>query len=128
MTQPPRCVRFAVVRRRRPPALASVSVQVDDSPGWTRFSASNERDAAEVAEQYQDALTAWRWNPIAKRIVDIVTDYCLGDGLTPTAPRQTGDGIAKFWNHPKNNVPMRMHERSDRLARAGDLFLTRPRF
>ena len=56
-------------------ALATVTAQVDDSPGWSRFSASasNERDAAEIQEQYQDALTAWRKNPFAKRIIDITT-------------------------------------------------------
>jgi hypothetical protein len=111
----------------RPAALATLPVRIDDeSPGWTRTSAaaSNERDPAEIQEQYQDALTAWRENPIAKRIVDIITDYCLGDGLTPTAHGQTGDWITRFWNHPKNNMPIRMHELSDELTRAGDLFLT----
>jgi hypothetical protein len=99
---------------------------VDDSPGWSRFSAaaSNERDAAEIQDLYQDALTAWRKNPIAKRIIDVTTDYCLGDGLTPTARGQAGTWMHDFWTHPKNNMPVRMHELSDELARAGDLFLT----
>ena len=107
--------------------LSSLRAQVDDdAPGWSRFSAaaSNERDAAEIQDLYQDALIAWRKNPIAKRIVDITTDYCLGDGLTPNAPGQAGTFIHDFWTHPKNNMPVRMHELSDELARAGDLFLT----
>jgi len=102
-------------------------VRIDDeSAGWTRFSspASNERDAAELQELYQDAFTAWRKNPIAKRIVDITTDYCLGDGLAPNAPGMTGTFVDRFWNHPKNLMPVRMDELSDELARAGDLFLT----
>jgi hypothetical protein len=73
--------------RRRRQALTSLPVRIDDdAPGWSRFSAaaSNERDAAEIQDLYQDALIAWRKNPIAKRIIDITTDYCLGDG--PHAP------------------------------------------
>ena len=52
-------------RPKGPASLATVTAQVDDSPGWSRFSASasNERAAAEIQEQYQDALTAWRKNP-----------------------------------------------------------------
>ncbi len=35
-----------------------------------------------------------------------------------------GAWIDRFWTHPKNLMPVRMHELSDELARAGDLFLT----
>jgi hypothetical protein len=38
-------------------------------------------------------VRAWRKNPFAKRLVDGTTDYCLGDGLTPTAPGQAGARI-----------------------------------
>ena len=105
--------------------LASVSSTVDDSTGWHNLTdRTNERDAAEMQQQYTDALTAWRKNPIAKRIIDTVSDYCLGDGMTPSAPGYMGRFVAKWWNHPKNLMPLRMVRLSDELARAGDLFVT----
>ena len=71
--------------------LAAVSSTVDDSTGWHSLThRSNERDAAEMQQQYTDALTAWRKNPIAKRIIDTTSDYCLGDGMTPSAPGLMG--------------------------------------
>jgi len=108
-----------------PYRLASVSSQVDDSAGWLAFSGGpNDRDASEIQQQYTDALEAWRKNPMAKRIIDTITDYCLGDGITPTAPGTIGRFLDTWWNHPKNQMDLRMPELSDELARAGDLFLT----
>lgn len=106
-------------------ALAAVSVQVDDSPGWQRWShAPNERDAGEIQQLYTDALTAWRKNPMAKRIIDCITDYTLGDGLAPTAAGTMGTWLERWWDHPQNRMPLRLPDLSDELARAGDLFLT----
>ncbi|MFC2030956.1 hypothetical protein ACFLWA_09535 [Chloroflexota bacterium] len=108
-----------------PTTLATITSQVDDTSGWQRMGdAPNDRDAAEMQQLYTDALTAWRKNPMAKRIVDIITDYCLGDGLTPTSTGQTAAFIEKWWNHPKNRMPIRMPDLVDELTRAGDLFLT----
>jgi hypothetical protein len=106
-------------------ALAPVTVQVDDSAGWLSYTGGpNERDAAEMQALYRDSLEAWRKNPLAKRIVDTMTDYALGDGLTPTAPGRMGDFVDRWWNHPKNEMALRMPNLSDELSRAGDLFLT----
>jgi hypothetical protein len=108
-------------------ALASVSAQVDDSKGWYNLALSdrsNERDAAEMQQIYADALEAWRKNPLAKRVIDTMTDYCLGDGMIPSASGATGRFIDRWWNHPKNLMPLRMVSLSDELARAGDLFIT----
>jgi len=105
--------------------LSSVTSQVADDPGWMGLTAgSNELDLAQVQEGYKDALTAWRKNPMAKRIIDVTTDFCLGDGLTPTAPGLMGRFIAGFWDHPKNRMAERLPILCDELSRAGDLFIT----
>jgi hypothetical protein len=106
-------------------SLAAVTAQVDDSSGWHSFEGGpNDRDAAEILQQYEDALEAWRKNPIAKRIVDVITDFCLGDGFRPTATGDIGRFLSRFWTHPKNRMDLRLPDLSDELARAGDLFLT----
>ena len=105
--------------------LAAVTSQVDDSSGWMAFQGGpHDRDASEIQQQYADALEAWRKNPIAKRIVDCITDYVLGDGMTPSAAGNMGDFIDRWWNHEQNNMDRRLPELSDELTRSGDLFLT----
>jgi hypothetical protein len=108
-----------------PAGLATVTSQVDDSPGWLAFTGGpNERDHAEIQELYKDTLEAWRKNPMAKRIIDTTTDFALGDGLIPTAPGRMGTFLTTWWTHPKNHMPLRMPDLSDELGRAGDLFVT----
>jgi hypothetical protein len=106
--------------------FASVSSRVHDADsGWMSFTGGpNDRGAGEIQKQYTDALEAWRKNPLAKRIIDTMTDYCLGDGLIPTAAGTIGRFIDTWWNHPQNNMPIRLAELSDELVRSGDLFLT----
>ena len=110
--------------------LAAVTVRVDDAggragTGWVGFQGGpNDRDASEIAQLYQDSLTAWRKNPMAKRIIDCTVDYVLGDSMTPAAPGRIGQFVARWWAHPKNHMEGRLPELCEELARAGDLFLT----
>ncbi len=105
--------------------LAAVTVQVDDTAGWFGFQGGpNDRDASEIQQQYTDALTAWRKNPMAKRIIDCTVDYILGDGMTPTARGQIGQFLNRWWCHPQNYLDRRLPELMAELARAGDLFIT----
>jgi hypothetical protein len=105
--------------------LASVSVRVDDSSGWASLSGRpHDRDASEIQSLYENALLAWRRNPIAWRIVAITTDYIIGDRLRLTSNnRNLSKFLSLFWHHPKNMIDLRLEAMSDELARAGDLFV-----
>ena len=97
--------------------------QVDDGQGWERLSAAA---AAELnaAEAYQDALEAWRKNPLAWRIIAITTDYVVGEGVTATSRQPEVQAfIERFWNHPRNRLDLRLEAMCDELSRAGDLFV-----
>jgi hypothetical protein len=102
----------------------TVSSVVADGPGWTALSGRpHERDAAEIEALYNDALTAWRKNPLAKRAVDIIADYVVGDGISLTSsfpPLQAF--IDAFWHHPRNQLPHRLETMCHELTLAGDLF------
>jgi hypothetical protein len=108
-----------------PQTMASVAARVDDSPGWHSLSGRpHDYDHAKAAEIYNSALTAWRKNPIAWRIISITTDYVVGDNFEISSPnRALSKFINRFWNHPKNRVSLRLAAMSDELARAGDLFV-----
>jgi len=84
---------------------------------------NRDHPTAESFSSYHDALDAWRTNPYAKRIIDIITDFTVGDGITPSAPGEVGRFVDRFWNHPENRFPFRLPDLMDELSRAGDLFL-----
>lgn len=120
------------LQQRRQLAAADLR---DGAGGWSAVSASgqpgpfgsrplsNDRPPDDARRQYDEALLAWRTNPYAKRIVDIITDYTVGDGLTPVAPGEVGRFVEAFWSHPQNRLDLRLPELMDELSRAGDLFL-----
>lgn len=107
------------------PHTLGVSAVVDDSPGWTgAYRQGHDHDPAMIQELYQDALTAWRKNPIAWRIIAITTDYVVGDELRVSSLYRPLDRfITRFWQHPKNQMDLRLQPMSDELARSGDLFI-----
>jgi hypothetical protein len=110
--------------------LSQVRAQVDDAAGysgagWASISGrAQDYDASKVSELYQDSLDAWRKNPIAWRIIQITSDYVIGDGLLIDSPYQSLQRfIRKFWDHPLNQMNLRLEPMCDELARAGDLFV-----
>lgn len=114
---------YRVLRNGKP--MAAVTTKVDDSAGWGNLSGRpHEYDQARVQENYTDALTAWRKNPFAWRIVAITTDYVVGEQITvSSARRDLQRFIERFWNHPQNRMDMRLESMCDELVRSGDLFV-----
>jgi hypothetical protein len=109
------------IRRR-----LSVSADLrEGAGGWSAIGggATAERPEAARQAQVRDALEAWRSNPYAKRIIDLITDYVVGDGLTPLAEGEIGRFVDAFWHHPQNRLDLRLPELVDELSRSGDLFL-----
>ena len=104
---------------------ATITSQVDDSAGWSGLTAGrgHDRDQAEVQELYEDALKAWRKNPMAKRFIEATTDYIVGDQIKISSDHESLQSfISKFWNHPKNRIDLRLEGMCEELTRAGDLF------
>ncbi|MFN3308974.1 MAG: hypothetical protein ACK44E_07170 [Anaerolineales bacterium] len=103
---------------------ASLSAQVDDGRGWERAASGPPSEWLNAAEAYQDALEAWRKNPLAWRIIAITTDYVVGEGVTVSSSQgEVQAFIERFWNHPRNHLNLRLEAMCDELSRAGDLFV-----
>jgi len=84
-----------------------------------------DRHAYDREEVLQDALEAWRINPLARRIVELVTQYVVGGGLSIESKHvRTNAFLQEWWNHRLNNMPMRIYEWCDELTRSGELFIT----
>ena len=78
-------------------------------------------DRSKVLEQ---ALEAWRVNPLARRIVNLTTQYVIGDGLIVESPDKNAAAFLKdFWNNRLNRMGVRCSEWCDELTRTGNLFV-----
>lgn len=87
-------------------------------------SLSRDRDSYDRQQVLQDSLEAWRFNPLARRIVELTTQYATGGGLKSVCPHQTTQNfINQFWDHRLNRMDKRIGEFSDELCLSGNLFL-----
>lgn len=83
-----------------------------------------DRDAYDRQQVLQDSLEAWRFNPLARRIVELTTQYATGGGLKAVCPHQpTNNFLNQFWEHRLNRMDKRVGEFSDELCLSGNLFL-----
>ena len=72
----------------------------------------------------RQSLEAWRTNPLARRIVELTSQYVVGGGISVECKHAGTDKFLKeWWHHPLNQMPMRAFELCDELTRAGELFL-----
>ena len=86
--------------------------------------ASFERADADREEILAQALEAWRVNPLARRMVELTTQYVLGGGVALSCKqRATAAFLDQFWRHRLNQMDVRLNEWSDELARSGNLFV-----
>ncbi len=70
-----------------------------------------------------ESLLAWRLNPLARRIVEIQTQY-ITDGIDFHSDDPRAEQFLKeFWDHPLNRIGSHLAEWSDELALTGNLFV-----
>jgi hypothetical protein len=78
-------------------------------------------DREEILDQ---ALEAWRVNPLARRIVELTTQYIVGGGLSINCKGvRESKFLDQFWNHRLNRMSTRVYEMADELTRTGNLFV-----
>lgn len=77
----------------------------------------------ELRQEFADALEAWRYNPLARRLVGMVSAYVVGDGIVV----KSKSGWSRVWlekwaAHPENQVILEQASWCDELTRSGELF------
>ncbi len=74
-------------------------------------------------ENLRASLEAWQGNPLARRIVELTTQYVVGGGIRLSS---ADPGLHRFlrewWQHPLNQGALRAAEWCDELTRSGELF------
>ena len=83
-------------------------------PSWGEFSTT-----------LQDALEAWRHNPLARRLVGLTTAYVVGDGIKLTSKsRPLAKFLADFVSDAQNLLDLRQPVWCDTLGISGELFVS----
>ncbi|MEA3336677.1 MAG: hypothetical protein U9R25_12255 [Chloroflexota bacterium] len=78
----------------------------------------------ELRQEFQDALEAWRLNPLARRLVQMVTAYVVGDGITMSSSKASVQRFLRdFYDDPENNILIEQSSWCDELTRSGELYL-----
>ena len=91
-----------------------------------RAASEGERDrySYDRQEVFEQALDAWRVNPLARRIVELTTQYVVGSGISVVCRDEyTASFLERFWSHPLNRMEVRVSEWCDELTRTGNLFI-----
>ena len=69
-------------------------------------------------------LTAWREDPLARRLVGLTSQYVVGGGVDIHCEHEpTQAFLDAFWNHNLNRMSIRVMELCEELSRSGNLFL-----
>ncbi len=108
-------------------ARVEQAVKVIDDRWWAeigRATAPQDRPWYDARGDMEQALEAWRVNPLAFRIVALTTDFVVGAGLSVRSSVPWVQSLVEqFWAHRLNRIPMRLYRWCDELTRAGELFL-----
>jgi hypothetical protein len=92
----------------------------------TRSLSQSDRDrfSYDREEIQNQSLEAWRVNPLARRIVELTTQYIVGGGLSINCKSDPESKfLDQFWNHRLNRMGTRVYEMADELTRTGNLFV-----
>ena len=103
------------------------TVKVIDDKYWRSATANTNAPLARPWYEQRDILEAiyefCRLNPQAHRIVEISTDFVIGAYAKLVGP----EWAHRFWNHPQNNLDLRIYRWAEELARSGELFIVQSR-
>lgn len=100
--------------------------ELSDNDFFTDMPPASQRDRTLPAFRsiIEDSLQCWRNDPLARRIVNLTTEFSIGSGLSIQAGGMNEQAfIGRFWNHELNHMDARIREWSDELCRTGNLFI-----
>lgn len=88
------------------------------------FAGLRDRSYAGFRDVIEKSLAMWREDPLARRIVNLTTQFSVGRGFVITADDPSSEAfLHRFWEHPLNRMDARIVEWSDELCRTGNLFI-----
>ena len=81
------------------------------------------RNSWDRKKVFAESLRAWRVNPIARRIVRLMSSFVIGKGITiKSDDPQTNEFLQEWWNHRLNKIGKNAKRWKDEDTRTGNLF------
>jgi len=113
------------IRRQVRAALAAAETEASFLVGARSFNQSDrDRFTYDREKMLELSLEAWRVNPLARRIVELTSQYVVGGGINAESKNdKLSKFISDFWNHRLNRMDVRAFEWCDELTRTGNLFI-----
>ncbi|MBI9049292.1 MAG: hypothetical protein JEZ00_07730 [Anaerolineaceae bacterium] len=114
-----------LIERKVREQLSQIETANENPQGYFPIAvADRERSAAERYDIMQQALAAWRVNPLARRMVGLTSQYVVGGGFQiDCRDEYTLAVLQSFWKHPLNRMLVRCMEWCNELTLTGNLFL-----
>lgn len=83
-----------------------------------------DRSLANYRVTIEQSMNAWRNDALARRIVNLMTQFSVGRGFRIGADDPAADAfLHEFWENNLNRMDVRLNEWSDELCRTGNLFV-----
>jgi len=113
------------IRRQVRAALSAAETEASFLVGARSFNQSDrDRFTYDREKMLELSLEAWRVNPLARRIVELTSQYVVGGGINAESKiDKLSKFISDFWNHRLNRMDVRAFEWCDELTRTGNLFI-----
>ena len=103
-------------------APASLAFTRPEDIGFRRITQRSDKELKPSQWQKQLAVAHFLWlqNPMAARLLEIMSDFVIGDGFTWEAPdEEVSKVLTKHWNDPDNNWDLLQFERYQELILFG---------
>jgi hypothetical protein len=100
------------------------AVTRDEDAGFRRITARSDKELSPSSWQKQLSVANFLWlqNPMAYRILELTTDFVIGDGFYFTAEDpEVSKVLARHWDHQDNAWDFKQHERFLELTLFGVL-------
>jgi hypothetical protein len=112
-----------VVERRIQEALPAAS-STGENDGFRRLTDS-QRDLAPLTHdrQREIAVYLWTYNPLARRIINAMVEWVIGEGIQIHADdERTRDYLNRHWNDRQNRWDLRLEDKVRELYLMGEQF------
>lgn len=117
--------RSVEIKRRLAEAYPMIGGSSEDSL-WRSLTTNQDRDLNLLTQRRMQDIAFYLYdsNPMAKRIIDILKDFIVGDGFRySVVDPEVKEVIDEFWNDPDNNLDMEIETDVAELHIFGELCL-----
>lgn len=112
-------------REQYEPEGGSLQLEKDEAT-YRRFTQSGKRDLSPITQERQLAIAHWLWqsNPLARRILELLTDFVIGEGAQlRSLDRDVELRLTHFWRSAINQMDLFQEQLTLELAKSGELIV-----